>query len=57
MVQFRGEADVETLQQECSRLKNAIHHLERSIAELQEARQQDSDPQLLEAIQVCLQLG
>ena len=53
MVQYRGEIDVETLQQEVDRLTNAIRHLERSNLEVQEAIQTgDNDRELTGALEV-----
>ena len=53
MVQFRGEIDAETLQQEVDRLTNAIRHLERSNSEVQEAIQTgDNDRELTGALEV-----
>ena len=53
MVQYRGEIDVETLQQEVNRLRNAIRHLERSNSEVQAAIQTgDDDRELHIALEV-----
>lgn len=52
-MQFRGSVDVETLQQEADRLKNAVKHLESSNAEVQEAiREGDDDSELHAALEV-----
>ena len=53
MVQYQGDIDVETLEQECSRLQNAIRHLISSNSEIQEAIQAgDDDRELLIATEV-----